>query len=61
MLIRQLFDPERSTYTYLIADPAAVLEQVDRDLALLADLRLTLTHAGGMLAYRAAGLPVVSH
>jgi sulfur dioxygenase len=52
MLTRQLFDPESSTYTYLIADPAAgvaalidpVLEQVDRDLALVRELGLTLTH-----------------
>jgi sulfur dioxygenase len=52
MFIRQLFDPESSTYTYLVADPAAgvaalidpVLEQVDRDLALLRELGLSLTH-----------------
>ncbi|HSK02104.1 MAG TPA: MBL fold metallo-hydrolase [Kofleriaceae bacterium] len=52
MLIRQLFDPQSSTYTYLVADPAArvaalidpVLEQVDRDLALVRELGLTLTH-----------------
>lgn len=39
MLFRQLFDPETSTYTYLIADPSIqeallvdpVVEQVDRD------------------------------
>jgi glyoxylase-like metal-dependent hydrolase (beta-lactamase superfamily II) len=50
MLFRQLFDPETSTYTYLIADPEAktailvdsVLEQVERDLQLLAELGLTL-------------------
>jgi glyoxylase-like metal-dependent hydrolase (beta-lactamase superfamily II) len=52
MLIRQLFDPQSSTYTYLVADPVArvaalidpVLEQVDRDLALVRELGLTLTH-----------------
>lgn len=51
MILRQLFDKESSTYTYLIADPATreaalvdpVLEQVDRDLALLSELGLTLT------------------
>ena len=52
MLFRQLFDPETSTYTYLIADPEAktailvdsVLEQVERDLQLLAELGLTLKY-----------------
>ncbi len=52
MMIRQLFDLETSTYTYLVADPAAgvaalidpVREQVDRDLLLLRELGLTLTH-----------------
>lgn len=50
MLIRQLFDPESSTYTYLVADPARgvaalidpVLEHVERDLALLRELELRL-------------------
>ncbi len=50
MLFRQLFDPETSTYTYLIADPESqeatlvdsVLEQVDRDGRLLKELGLTL-------------------
>ncbi|MEB3272843.1 MAG: MBL fold metallo-hydrolase [Prochlorothrix sp.] len=50
MLFRQLFDPETSTYTYLIADPAAgvaalvdpVLEQVERDIQLVQELDLTL-------------------
>lgn len=50
MLFRQLFDPETSTYTYLIADPVtqtaalvdSVLEQVDRDERLLTELGLTL-------------------
>ncbi|MDC0710843.1 MBL fold metallo-hydrolase [Stigmatella sp. ncwal1] len=52
MLFRQLFDPESSTYTYVLADPATrqaalidpVLEQAERELALLAELELTLTH-----------------
>lgn len=52
MLFRQLFDPESSTYTYLVADPVfgeaalidPVLEQVDRDLTLVKELGLTLTH-----------------
>jgi glyoxylase-like metal-dependent hydrolase (beta-lactamase superfamily II) len=52
MLIRQLFDPETSTYTYLVADrdggAAAlidpVLEQVERDLTLVEQLGLRLTH-----------------
>jgi glyoxylase-like metal-dependent hydrolase (beta-lactamase superfamily II) len=50
MLFRQLFDPETSTYTYLIADPKTqaaalvdpVLEQVVRDTQLLKELGLTL-------------------
>lgn len=52
MLFRQLFDPTTSTYTYLIADPETreatlvdpVLEQVDRDHALLTELGLTLKY-----------------
>jgi glyoxylase-like metal-dependent hydrolase (beta-lactamase superfamily II) len=50
MIFRQLFEPGSSTYTYLVAcdetreaaliDP--VLEAVDRDLTLLAELGLTL-------------------
>ncbi len=52
MLLRQLFDEESSTYTYLVGDPGSkqaalidpVLSQVDRDLAVLAELGLTLTH-----------------
>ena len=52
MLIRQLFDQDTFTYTYLVADPAAgvaalidpVLSQVDRDLTLLDQLGLKLTH-----------------
>lgn len=53
MLFRQLFDAETSTYTYLLADvPSgeavlvdAVLEQVDRDLGLIAELGLRLVAA----------------
>jgi glyoxylase-like metal-dependent hydrolase (beta-lactamase superfamily II) len=52
MFVRQLFDPESSTYTYLIADPVAgaaalidpVREQIDRDLELVKQLGLRLTH-----------------
>lgn len=52
MIFRQLFDPETSTYTYLIADPETkeailvdpVIEQVDRDLKLLQELDLTLRY-----------------
>lgn len=50
MLFRQLFDPTSSTYTYLLADEATreailidpVIDQIDRDLALLDELGLTL-------------------
>ena len=52
LLFRQFFDPESSTYTYLIADSLTrdavlvdtVLEQVDRDLQMLDDLGLTLRY-----------------
>lgn len=52
MLFRQLFDSESSTYTYLLADEDTrqaalidpVLEQVDRDLQLVTELGLKLTH-----------------
>ncbi|GFE67526.1 beta-lactamase domain-containing protein [Chroococcus sp. FPU101] len=52
MLFRQLFDPESSNYTYLIADQQTkdavlvdpVLEQVKRDLEILQDLGLTLRY-----------------
>ncbi|MEC4817866.1 MAG: MBL fold metallo-hydrolase [Scytonema sp. PMC 1069.18] len=52
MLFRQLFDPETSTYTYLIADVGTktailvdpVLEQVERDRQLLKELGLTLKY-----------------
>jgi sulfur dioxygenase len=50
MLFRQLFDPETSTYTYLIADPETreavlvdpVIEQLGRDRTLIQELGLTL-------------------
>lgn len=50
MIFRQLFDPQSSTYSYLLADERSgeavlidpVLEQVRRDRALLAELGLTL-------------------
>ncbi|MEH2177854.1 FAD/NAD(P)-binding protein [Nostoc sp.] len=52
LLFRQFFDPESSTYTYLIADSQTkdavlidtVLEQVDRDLQVLDDLGLSLCY-----------------
>ncbi|MCD6043632.1 MAG: ethe1 [Burkholderiales bacterium] len=50
MIFRQLFDPQSSTYTYLLADPASreavmidpVFEQVRRDAALVDELGLKL-------------------
>ena len=50
MIFRQLFDPQSSTYTYLLADPAAraallidpVFEQARRDAALVGELGLKL-------------------
>src|SRR5438477_10933808 len=50
MIFRQLFDPQSSTYTYLLADPASreavlidpVFEQARRDGALLEELGLKL-------------------
>lgn len=52
MLFRQLFDAATSTYTYLLADLESkeavlidsVIEQVDRDVALLTELGLKLTY-----------------
>ncbi|MFQ4144854.1 FAD/NAD(P)-binding protein [Chlorogloeopsis sp. ULAP02] len=52
LLFRQFFDPETSSYTYLIADSKTgdavlvdpVLEQVDRDLQSLDDLGLKLRY-----------------
>lgn len=53
MMMRQLFDSESSTYTYLLADEEAreavlidpVLEQVERDVRLLGELGLRLVYA----------------
>ncbi len=53
LLFRPLFDPESSTYTYLLADRASgaavlidpVLEQAQRDIGLLEDLGLKLEWA----------------
>lgn len=50
VIFRQLFDPETSSYTYLLADDATgrallidpVLEQLDRDCTLLSELGLQL-------------------
>ncbi len=50
MLFRQLYDGESSTYTYLLADEASkeavlidpVIEQIDRDVALVRELGLEL-------------------
>ncbi len=52
MLLRQLFDRETSTYTYLVADEATkqaalidpVREQIDRDLAVIEQLGLSLEY-----------------
>ncbi len=52
MIFRQLFDPETSTYTYLLADEStreavlidSVREQIDRDTTLLRELDLKLTY-----------------
>jgi len=51
MIVRQLFDSETSTYTYLLADPASgkaalvdpVREQLERDLKLVDELGYGLT------------------
>lgn len=51
MIIRQLFDAETSTYTYLLGDRASgeaalidpVKEQIERDLRLVSELGLRLT------------------
>lgn len=53
MLFRQLFDPESSTYTYLLADERSreallidpVREQIERDVELLGELELRLVYA----------------
>lgn len=52
MLFRQLYDTESSTYTYLLADELTheaviidpVLEQLERDVSLIAELGLRLEH-----------------
>lgn len=52
MIFRQLFDRQSCTYTYLLADPETraaviidpVVEMVDRDLALLDELDVSLTY-----------------
>jgi len=53
MIIRQLFDPETSTYTYLLADEKSreavlidpVIEQLERDLRLLEELGCKLRYS----------------
>jgi len=53
MIFRQLFDPETSTYSYLLADAASreavlidsVSEQLDRDVTLIRELGLSLKFA----------------
>lgn len=52
MLFRQFFEPETSTYTYLLADPESkeavlidpVKETMERDLAIVNEMGLKLTH-----------------
>jgi glyoxylase-like metal-dependent hydrolase (beta-lactamase superfamily II)/rhodanese-related sulfurtransferase len=52
IIFRQLFEPETSTYTYLLADPETkeavlidtVLETVDRDMKLMSELGLKLKY-----------------
>lgn len=52
MIFRQLFDPQSSTYTYLLGDDVSrqavlidsVFEQVRRDVALIGELELTLVY-----------------
>ncbi len=81
LVFEQLFDPEYSTFTYLVGDDVArqcvlidpELEQVERDLARLAALGLTLLHTlethvhadhvtgGGELTARLGVLPLVHH
>jgi glyoxylase-like metal-dependent hydrolase (beta-lactamase superfamily II)/rhodanese-related sulfurtransferase len=53
MLFRQLFDPETSTFTYLLADDTTreaividpVLDQIERDIVLIRELDLQLRYA----------------
>ena len=62
MIFRQLFDPQSSTYTYLLADPASreallidpVFEQVRRDAALVDEEALAGALASGTI--RAAAI-----
>jgi glyoxylase-like metal-dependent hydrolase (beta-lactamase superfamily II) len=52
MIFRQLFEPDSSTYTYLLADAASgkcvlidpVIDTAERDLEVIRSLGLTLTH-----------------
>src|SRR5579862_1596631 len=52
LIFRQLFDPQSSTYTYLLGDPKSgeavlidpVFEQAQRDAALVTELGLRLTY-----------------
>jgi glyoxylase-like metal-dependent hydrolase (beta-lactamase superfamily II) len=52
MIFRQLIDKETSTYTYILGDADSgvaliidpVIDQVERDIKILAELGLTLTH-----------------
>ena len=70
MRFRQLFDPTSSTFTYLLADEATreavlidpVLEQADRDLAILDELGLTLRYVldTHVHADHVTGLPAVA-
>jgi sulfur dioxygenase len=79
MIFRQLFDPASSTYTYLVGDAGVcalvdpVREQLERDLACVAELGLRLVHSiethvhadhvtsGSELTERTGSLPVVHH
>ncbi|MCC6621828.1 MAG: MBL fold metallo-hydrolase [Deltaproteobacteria bacterium] len=80
MIFRQLLDPETSTWTYLIGDPITreavlvdpVRELVERDVTLVRELGLRLTHvlethvhadhvtSGGLVARRVGAKTVLS-
>lgn len=80
MIFRQLFDRDTWTYTYLLADPDTreaviidpVLERVERDIQLIAELGLELVYAldthvhadhitgAGELRYRLGAISAVS-
>lgn len=53
MIVRQFFDPDTSTYTYIVADEASgkaliidpVIEQLDRDLRLLGEMACQLIYS----------------